>query len=87
MQPICRCNSFAATPWRVLVIRYIAKNQLVSFVLDLWKIGPGARVDVITAFLTGIGPPLRHVVELGLNATAGAHDPRARRNWTFIMRL
>ena len=31
---VLRSISFAATPWRVLVIRNIAKNQTVSLVLD-----------------------------------------------------
>ena len=39
--------------------------------------GPGARVDVMAAFLAGIGSTLGHGVELGLDATAGANKPCA----------
>ena len=36
----------AATPFRVVVIRYIAKNPCVRFVGDLWKMGTGGRINV-----------------------------------------
>ena len=38
--PSWRSNSFAATPWRVLVNSYMAKNHVVSSVLDFSKMVP-----------------------------------------------
>jgi hypothetical protein len=38
--PSWRSISLAATPCRVLVMRYMAKNYLVRFVRDLWNIVP-----------------------------------------------
>ena len=53
------------------VIRYMARNHLVSGVPALVEDGPGARVNVVAALLAGESLALPHQVKFGLCNAAG----------------